>query len=130
MNNEMRLIRVEAVCNQIRGEMDDVLQKAYQAACEAQDEEGAAALARRIRNRLLEVSDKECVLDKVLPDAPTGITFSAWMDWLKQLANVAKNEWGVYRQSLRDLTTQEGFPFNIEWPVAPDAEKEEIVNDE
>ena len=72
MNKEMRLIRVEAVCNQLRSEMDDVLQKAYQAACEAQDEENAAALARRIRNHLLEVSDKECVLDKMLPEAPNG----------------------------------------------------------
>ena len=130
MNNEMRLMRVEAVCNQLRSEMADVLQKAYLAACEAQDEESAAALARRIRNGLLEASDKECVLDKILPEAPEGITFSAWLSWLKELANVAKNEWGVYRQSLRDLPEQDGFPFDIEWPIAPDAEKEEIVNDE
>lgn len=24
-----------------------------------------------------------------------------------------------YRQALRDLPQQEGFPFNIEWPVKP-----------
>ena len=24
-----------------------------------------------------------------------------------------------YRQALRDITSQEGFPFNIEWPVKP-----------
>lgn len=130
MHNEMRMRRVEAVCDQLRSEMDDVLQNAYRAACEVQDEEIAAAMARRIRNRLLEVSDKECVLDKILPAPPTGTTFSAWLEWLKELANVATNEWGVYRQALRDLTVQEGFPFNIEWPTAPDAVKEEIMNDE
>jgi hypothetical protein len=27
--------------------------------------------------------------------------------------------WEVYRQELRDLTTQSGFPFDIQWPAAP-----------
>jgi hypothetical protein len=27
--------------------------------------------------------------------------------------------WRVYRQSLRDLTKQSGFPTNIVWPIAP-----------
>lgn len=121
-NNEQRLARVEAVCNQLRGEMDEILQNAYQIAVEEQDEERAAELARKIRNRLLEVSDKECVLDKVLPEAPTGISFSAWLDFLRGLAHIAKNEWGLYRQHLRDITKQEGFPFNIDWGVAPHTE--------
>ena len=118
------------MCEQLRGEMDDVLRNAYREACEAQDEDSAAELARRIRNRLLEKSDKECVLDKMLPDAPTGTTFTAWLEWLKELANVAKNAWGVYRQHLRDLPEQEGFPFDIEWPVSPDAAEEGTMNDE
>lgn len=29
--------------------------------------------------------------------------------------------WKVYRQALRDVTTQEGYPFNISWPTRPDA---------
>jgi hypothetical protein len=28
-------------------------------------------------------------------------------------------EWEVYRQSLRDITTQEGFPFSVDWPIKP-----------
>ena len=119
MNNEMRLTRVEAVCNQLRGEMNDVLLKAYESACETQDEKSAAALARQIRNHLLEASDKECVFDKILPAVPEGSTFTAWLGWLKELAHVAMNEWGVYRQNLRDLTVQVGFPFNIVWPTPP-----------
>lgn len=117
---------MEAVCNQLRGEMNDVLEKAYQQACLEQDEESAAALARKIRNKLLEASDKECTLDKMLPPAPEGSTFTAWLGWLKELAEVAVNAWGVYRQKLRDLTLQEGFPFNIVWPVPPDVEEVDV----
>ena len=79
-------------------------------------------MARKIRNNLLATSDKECTLDKMLPPAPEGSTFTAWLGWLKELAAVAVNEWGVYRQNLRDLTAQEGFPFSIEWPTPPDTE--------
>lgn len=122
MNDQMRLARIEAVCNQLRSEMDDVLERAYEQACLEQDEESAAALARKIRNNLLAASDKECTLDKMLPSAPEGSTFTAWLGWLKELAAVAVNEWGVYRQNLRDLTAQEGFPFSIEWPTPPDTE--------
>ena len=29
-------------------------------------------------------------------------------------------EWEVYRQALRDITSQEGFPFNVTWPTPPE----------
>lgn len=28
--------------------------------------------------------------------------------------------WAIYRQALRDLPNQPGFPWNINWPVIPD----------
>ena len=28
--------------------------------------------------------------------------------------------WAAYRQALRDIPTQEGFPFDIEWPQKPE----------
>ena len=28
-------------------------------------------------------------------------------------------EWAAYRQALRDITTQSGFPWTIDWPVNP-----------
>lgn len=42
-------------------------------------------------------------------------------DWT-QLADspVDKTAWATYRQSLRDLPTQTGFPDNITWPTKPD----------
>jgi len=27
--------------------------------------------------------------------------------------------WKDYRQALRDITTQEGFPENLSWPIKP-----------
>lgn len=41
-------------------------------------------------------------------------------DWT-QLADapVDKAVWATYRQALRDITTQEGFPWTITWPDAP-----------
>ena len=34
-------------------------------------------------------------------------------------ATVDKAVWATYRQALRDVPTQEGFPGTIVWPVAP-----------
>jgi len=28
-------------------------------------------------------------------------------------------EWEIYRQSLRDITAQEGFPWSVTWPTKP-----------
>jgi hypothetical protein len=28
-------------------------------------------------------------------------------------------QWSTYRQALRDITTQAGFPWTVEWPVQP-----------
>ena len=119
---EMRLARMEAVTAKLRAEMDDVVKSAYDDAVEQHDEERAAELARVIRNRLLEASDKEFSLDRLLPDAPSGTSFTAWLGWLRELAGIITNNWAVYRKALRDLTDQEGFPFNIVWPVPPDEE--------
>jgi len=34
-------------------------------------------------------------------------------------APVDKAVWATYRQALRDVTTQTGFPWTIEWPTQP-----------
>lgn len=41
-------------------------------------------------------------------------------DWT-QLADAPVDvaQWSVYRQALRDVPQQEGFPFNVVWPTAP-----------
>lgn len=43
-------------------------------------------------------------------------------DWT-QLPDVSistKQSWAVYRQSLRDITSQSGYPFNVVWPTKPE----------
>tara|TARA_R110000764_G_scaffold210375_1_gene296306 strand:+ start:2136 stop:2486 length:351 start_codon:yes stop_codon:yes gene_type:complete len=41
-------------------------------------------------------------------------------DWT-QVADAPVNQaaWATYRQSLRDITQQDGFPNDVTWPVAP-----------
>jgi hypothetical protein len=41
-------------------------------------------------------------------------------DWTQVAdAPVDQAAWAEYRQSLRDVTTQAGFPWTIEWPTQP-----------
>ncbi len=63
----------------------------------ASDTEAAAAAVRATRNALLLQSDWT-----QLADAP-----------------VDTAAWAAYRQALRDIPTQSGFPLDVVWPVAP-----------
>lgn len=117
-NEQVRLARMEAICNQIRGEMDDVMRKAYEQAVADRDEERAAEMARKIRNRLLDMSDAQMSLDRI------GLDTSSTAAFLTSLVKIFKNSWATYRQHLRDISAQEGFPFNIDWGVSPDAEQD------
>ena len=41
-------------------------------------------------------------------------------DWTQVAdAPVDKTAWAAYRQALRDVPTQAGFPWDIQWPVEP-----------
>jgi hypothetical protein len=64
------------------------------------DTENQKEVVRTKRNSLLAESDWT-----QLPDTP--------------LSPEDKSLWVSYRQSLRDVTGQEGFPYNIIWPEAP-----------
>ena len=71
-------------------------------------------------------------LDRLGLVAPSGSTFTAWLGFLKALGEALIGEWAQYRQALRDLPEQDGFPFSIVWPSAPgseaaDAEAEEFA---
>jgi hypothetical protein len=59
--------------------------------------EKLASEARVKRNELLAASDWTQVID----------------------APVDQAVWATYRQELRDITTQPGFPENIIWPMQP-----------
>lgn len=64
------------------------------------DLEASAAEVRSKRNRLLAESDKFMLSD-----------FPILRDELDLIIN--------YRQSLRDISKQDGFPLNINWPPLP-----------
>ena len=41
-------------------------------------------------------------------------------DWTQVAdAPVDKAAWATYRQALRDITTQQGFPWSVTWPAEP-----------
>lgn len=68
----------------------------YEAYCFAKDVEQGKAV-RDDRNQRLADSDWT-----QLPDAP-----------------INAQEWAIYRQALRDITEQAGFPWEINWPEPP-----------
>lgn len=42
-------------------------------------------------------------------------------DWTQlEDSPVEKSVWAAYRQALRDVPTQSGFPWQINWPVKPE----------
>lgn len=57
-----------------------------------------AAQTRERRNALLAASDWTQVID----------------------APVDKAAWATYRQTLRDIPAQQGFPLEVQWPVQPE----------
>lgn len=66
-------------------------------ACNQAETDVQAAQIRDIRDQKLVASDWTQVAD----------------------APVDKAAWATYRQALRDITAQAGFPWNVTWPVKP-----------
>lgn len=58
----------------------------------------AAISVRSVRNRLLAASDWTQVAD----------------------STADKIAWAAYRQELRDITAQSGFPHSVVWPTKPE----------
>lgn len=65
----------------------------------ARDKERTAARVRAERDELLAASDKY-----ILSDIPTETTKTVWKE---------------YRQSLRDIPENDGFPYNVVFPTKP-----------
>lgn len=119
VDREMRLARAERYAEVSRAGDLDVLEAAYQQAARDGDTEYAAAAARAIRDKLLALSDQYVTLDRV------GLDTSSITALVASLRNVFGGAWPKYRQQLRDLPQQEGFPFQVEFPKPPDTEAQE-----
>ena len=59
-------------------------------------------------------------LDRAGLKVPEGSVFSAWLGFLKAIGGLLSGKWAVYRQKLRDIPQQPGFPFNVEFPEKPE----------
>lgn len=46
----------------------------------------------------------------------------AQTDWTQaaDVPQATKDKWAPYRQALRDVPQQAGFPDNIQWPIKPE----------
>ena len=88
------------------------------------DYQAVAKEVREKRNKLLEESDKQLLLDRLSFNIPSEITagtlLSVVIKLFDNLKSILNGEWAEYRQKLRDITTQEGFPYNVEFPVKPE----------
>lgn len=40
-------------------------------------------------------------------------------DWMANLDVTMASAWATYRQALRDIPAQSGFPTNVTWPTKP-----------
>lgn len=114
-----RIARVEAMANAQKAELEETWLAAYESACKAQDEAEASTLARKIRDKRLADSDSRMTLDRL------GLDFSSASKLFASLSKITASAWAQYRQQLRDLPEQAGFPFNVCFPDAPDAQKKE-----
>lgn len=119
-----RLAQAEAMAAAQKAETMEVLQAAYKRACEELNEEDAAAFARKIRDKLLNETDSRVALDRFNISVPSGTSFTAWLSFLKSLGEIITGAWAIYRQALRDLPEQEGFPFNVTFPSPPEVEND------
>lgn len=120
MNNNMiktniykRLAQAEAITNASKAELMETLQRAYENACALQDEKQAAELCRKIRNKLLDSTDKEVTFDRL------GLDTSSITKFISSLNSIFNGAFMRYRQQLRDLPQQDGFPFSVQFPEDP-----------
>lgn len=81
-------------------------------------QDGAAYFDYDIKQWVLDYSTQENIVklqrDKLLYES----------DWTQipngPLTIEQQESWAVYRQQLRDITSQSGYPFNVIWPTKPE----------
>lgn len=50
----------------------------------------------------------------------TGLLASSDWTQMPDYSGANKTDWATYRQALRDITTQAGFPNTVTWPTKPE----------
>lgn len=88
---------------EVNGQIEQYAEAAPVPSVPEPTEEQQEMQVRAQRNSLLDLCDWT-----QLPDAP--------------LTEEQKQEWAEYRQALRDVPEQTGFPENVVWPSTPETE--------
>jgi hypothetical protein len=70
-------------------------------------------------------SDEELRNVEEIKVKATRLDLLAKSDWTQlpdnPLTVEKRAEWATYRQALRDITSQTGYPLNVIWPAQPDS---------
>ena len=64
-----------------------------------------------------EITNKEKEVRKTRDELLTETDWTQVVD--SALSEEQKEEYRIYRQALRDITDQPGFPYEINWPTKP-----------
>ncbi len=104
--------------NDIKSNYDSWLEKAMQV-----ERDELAAEVRAKRDALLIETDKDFVLDRINLNIPEKVTASTMLNAVKDifgvLGSVCSGNMAKYRQALRDIPQQEGFPYDVKYPIKP-----------
>lgn len=89
----------------------------------SKDYEKVAETIREKRNQLLAESDEHLLLDRLGLNIPEEINATNFLSVLKtffdNIGDLLSGEWAKYRQELRDITKQKGFPYDVKFPERP-----------
>lgn len=96
-------------------DIDAYVQENKRAIIEQNVKSDAAAEARKKRDELLRESDKYMMLDRL--DLGSATTF---LGFISKIKDIMTGKYARYRQALRDIPQQPGFPLDIEWPEKPE----------
>lgn len=109
----------QGLLNMLDNDFETVLKLAIK-----QDYDTEASKIRKIRNKLLADTDKEMAFDRLKLEIPENITMAniikVFKDFSSALSDISNSEMAKYRQELRDITKQEGFPYNVIFPKKPE----------
>ena len=126
-NTLIRLARAEAKIKYDESNSMEGLLHSYRGAQSTQNIDVAALYARKIRNKLLEETDNQMAIDRLKLPTSTESTVESWLPFLESLGEVLSGDWAIYRQNLRDLPEQEGWPLNVQFPLKPGETQETSI---
>ena len=74
--------------------------------------------ARQTKEALVASQEPERLASQIRQERNTLLSDCDWT----QVSDAPVNQaaWQTYRQALRDITAQAGFPYSVEWPTKPE----------